>query len=218
MSGIEREFDAVAANYEANRLAPWYKAHADVILDSCPPLEGGDVLDVGCGTGYLLRTLLGRSPGARGVGIDVAANMVDQAVRLARRDEINNARFLHADWESLDIRQLSDYTFRLAFCANAFHYFSDPRRAAEKLYDIVADGGTLCVLERNKSNSMLTLLWGWLHRHWIKDNVEFYALDDLVSCFKDAGFPDVAVARTINRLMWKNKLYTSVALLKCTKN
>lgn len=217
-SGIEREFNAVAADYESNRLAPWYKAHAGLILDACPPLEDGDALDVGCGTGYLLRRFLQRSPDARGTGIDIAADMVDQAAQLARRDAVRNVRFVHADWESLDTRRLSDHAFQLAFCANAFHYFSTPRRAAEKFYDVLADGGTLYILERNKSSSMLTLLWGWLHRHWIKDNVEFYALDDLVSCFRDAGFGDVSVVRTVNRLMWKNKLYTSVALLKCTKN
>ncbi len=218
MSVIEREFNAVAADYESNRLAEWYKAHARIILDACPPPNGGDVLDVGCGTGYLLRNVLARSPGARGVGVDIAGNMVDRAAALARRDGIDNARFLRADWETLDTRDLDDYAFRLAFCANAFHYFSAPGRAAEKLCRVLADGGTLYVLERNKSNSPLTLLWGWLHRHWIKDNVEFYSLDELTACFKNAGFEDVTVVRTINRLLWKGKLYTSVALLKCTKN
>lgn len=218
MNVIEREFNAVAADYESNRLADWYKAHAGIILDACPPLANGDVLDVGCGTGYLLRSFLARSPDARGVGVDIAASMVDRAAELARRDGIGNARFMRADWETLDTRDLDDYAFRLVFCANAFHYFSAPGRAAEKFCSVLADGGTLYVLERNKSNSPLTLLWGWLHRHWIKDNVEFYTLDQLTSCFKDAGFGDVTVLRTVNRLLWKNKLYTSVALLKCTRN
>lgn len=218
MNVIERQFNAVAADYESNRLADWYKAHANIILDACPPLAYGDVLDVGCGTGYLLRSFLARNPGARGAGVDIAANMVDRAAELARRDAIDSAQFIQADWETFDIQELHDYAFRLAFCANAFHYFSAPGRAAEKLCRVLADGGTLYVLERNKSNSPLTLLWGWLHRHWIKDNVEFYTLDQLTSCFKDAGFGDVTVVRTVNRLLWKNKLYTSVALLKCIGN
>lgn len=217
MNVVEREFDALAADYETNRLAPWYKAHARLILDVCPPPANGDVLDVGCGTGFLLRAYLDRHAGARGVGIDVAGNMVARAEALAREHGIHNVRFIHADWESFDPTQLSDYAFRLAFCANAFHYFSAPRRAAAKLHEVLADGATLYVVERNKSNSPLTRLWGWLHRHWIKDNVEFYTLDELVSCFEDAGFGDVAVTRTVNRLLWKNKLYTSVALLQCTK-
>lgn len=218
MNVIEREFNAIAADYETNRLAPWYKAHSRLILDACPPLDSGDVLDVGCGTGYLLRSFLGRSPAARGVGIDVAGNMVDAAAGLAREEAIHNAHFLQADWESFDTRRLNGYDFKLAFCTNAFHYFSAPMAAAAKLCDVLADDGTLYVLERNKADSPLTSLWGWLHRHWIKDNVEFYTLDELVSCFKGAGFRDVTVVRTVNRLLWKNKLYTSVALLKCTKH
>jgi len=218
VNGIEREFNAVAADYESNRLAPWYQAHAGVILDACPPLDQGDVLDVGCGTGYLLRAFLRRSPGARGVGVDIAAGMIEQARMLAGRDGVANVRFVQGDWETLHAGRLADYRFRLAFCANAFHYFSAPRRAAEKLHHCLDAGGTLYVLERNKANSPLTLLWGWLHRHWIKDNVEFYTLGELIDCFRGAGFGEVEVARTINRVLWKNKLYTSVALLKCTKN
>jgi ubiquinone/menaquinone biosynthesis C-methylase UbiE len=217
MNVIEREFNALAADYESNRLAPWYQAQADLVLDACGPLENRDVLDVGCGTGYLLRSYLARNPGARGVGIDIAGGMVERAEALAAADGVNNARFITADWETLDPKELDEFNFRLAFCTSAFHYFSAPRQAAEKLCRALDSGGTLYLIERNKSNSPLTLLWGWLHRHLIKDNVEFYSLEELVDCFRAAGFADVTVARTVNRLLWKNKLYTSVALLKCTK-
>ncbi|HSH41438.1 MAG TPA: class I SAM-dependent methyltransferase [Arenicellales bacterium] len=217
MNVVEREFNALAADYELNRLAPWYRAQADLILNACEPLAAGDVLDVGCGTGYLLRSYLARSPGARGVGIDIAGAMVEQAAALAAADGVNNVKFIKADWETLEPGELDEFEFRLAFCTSAFHYFSAPQQAAEKLCRMLDTGGTLYLIERNKSNSPLTLLWGWLHRHWIKDNVEFYSLAEVVDCFRTAGFADVAVVRTVNRLLWKNKLYTSVALIKCTK-
>ena len=217
MNPIQREFDSLAAEYETNRLAPWYQAHAELILDACPSLENGDILDVGCGSGYLLRSFLARNPGCRGVGVDLSAGMVAESRRRAEADGVNRIRFLQADWESLDLRTLGDYAFGFAFCANAFHYFSAPQQAARKLHDVLADGGTLYVLERNKSNSPLTRLWAWLHRHWIKDNVEFYTLSELASFFKQAGFTEVTVVRAVNRLFWKNKLYTSIVLLKCTR-
>lgn len=218
MNTIEREFDGLAAGYETNRLAPWYKAHAEAILRECPSPANGDILDVGCGTGYLVRSFLERSAGARGVGVDISPEMVAQAGRRAQHDGVRNAQFLQADWESFETRRLAGYSFRFVFCTNAFHYFSAPRKAARKLHDVLADGGTLYVLERNKSDSFLTLLWGWLHRHCIRDHVEFYTVEELAEFFEEAGFKEVTVARTIKRLFWKNKLYTSIVLLQCVKN
>jgi len=104
-----------------------------------------------------------------------------------------------------------------AFCANAFHYFSAPRRAAQKFADVLAEGGRLYVWERNKSSSALTHLWGWLHRHYIKDNVEFYTTGELQVMFSEAGFREVEPMVSLNRLLWKRKLYTSAVLIQCLK-
>lgn len=217
MNGIEREFDATAPHYESNRLAPWYKAHADLILGRCRPARDGDVLDVGCGTGYLLRSYLAHHPENRGIGVDISGQMVAAAGRLAEQENVPNIRFIKEDWEAFDIRRLADYNIELAFCVNAFHYFSAPRRAAEKFADTIAEGGRLYLWERNKSSSALTRLWGWLHRHYIKDNVEFYSTGELQAIFSEAGFREVEPILEVNRLFWKRKLYTSAVLIECLK-
>lgn len=216
MNVIERQFNGLAPAYEHNRLAPWYQAHAELILRHCGPLPHGMVLDVGCATGYLLRRFLARNPGASGVGIDIAAAMVAEAGRRAHRDGLQRLDFQRGDWETLDIGPLEG-RFDLVFCANALHYFAAPAEAAARFHRVLADGGRLYLLERNKANSALTRLWGWLHRHWIRDNVEFYSLDELRRCLTGAGFEPVSVAHTVTRLLWKNKLYTSIALLECSK-
>lgn len=218
MNVIAKEFNALAPQYENNRLAPWYKAHAKEILSQSPRLPDGDILDVGCGTGYLLRTYIKSNPGTRGLGLDISRAMVEQAQRLAESDGLTNVRFINGDWESLEPGVLANRSFRLVFCANAFHYFSSPQKAARQMYDVMTDDGCLYVLERNASNSVLTRAWGWLHQHCIKDNVEFHTEDQLASYFTNAGFTNVTTVRSINRVLWKNKLYTSVVLLKCTRN
>ena len=217
MNVIAKEFNALAPEYENNRLAPWYKAHADEILAASPSRTSGDVLDIGCGTGYLLRAYLKRNPGTRGLGLDISRAMVEEARQIAESDGIGNVRFVNADWESPDEQPLINRPFDLVFCANAFHYFSAPRDAARKMFNAMASGGSLLVLERNASNSVLTRGWGWLHRHCIKDNVEFHTEGDLLSCFRNAGFASASTVRSINRLLWKNKLYTSVVLIECRK-
>lgn len=217
MNAIEREFESIASKYETNRLAEWYKAHADEVLSECPPHIDGDILDVGCGTGYLLRKLLQRYPQSRGVGLDLAGAMVKQAAQLAAAESVANVSFIKADWEVVDLRELAECEFKLVVCANAFHYFSNPQLAAKKLFDVLAPGGLLFVLERNKSDSRMTQIWGWIHEHIIKDNVVFYDVVELKYFFQESGFSGVQVVRNIRRLMWKNKIYTDVVLVACVK-
>jgi len=41
-SVVQREFDALGAEYENNRLSEWYKAHSHEIVNHCPhPIRAG---------------------------------------------------------------------------------------------------------------------------------------------------------------------------------
>ncbi len=90
MNVAEKGCDARAAESENNRLASWYQAHADEILKHCLDLEEGDILDVGCGTGYFLRSYLKGKPHIRAVGIDTSLTMIDEAKEKAKTAEIRN--------------------------------------------------------------------------------------------------------------------------------
>lgn len=217
MNVIKKEFDDLAPVYESNRLSPWYQAHAKEILRQCPPLRDGNILDVGCGTGYFLRNYLKRNPGARGAGLDVSLAMIGEARKKAESEQIGNVEFVNGDFEEISLQTFALYDFRIIVCANAFHYFSDPQRAADKLFRLLGDGGVLFILERDKSRSPLTLLWSFLHRNYIKDQVEFYDQNELLQFFERAGFREASVIQSIRRYFWKSKLFTSIVLIGCRK-
>lgn len=217
MNVVEKEFDALAAEYENNRLASWYQAHADEILRHCLDIDEGDILDIGCGTGHLLREYLKDRPKVRAVGIDLSSSMIEEASRKTDEAGLANLKFIHADWETMSLACFSGYNFRIIFCANAFHYFTSPQDATNKLYNLMQDGGTLYVLERNKARSLMTFLWGILHSTVIKDQVIFYKNTELVSFFENAGFNSVRIARSIKKYLWKNKLFTSIVLIEGKK-
>ena len=217
MNVVEQEFDALAAEYENNRLASWYQAHADEMLQHCITIEEGDILDIGCGTGHFLREYLKGKPGLKAVGVDVSSSMIVEASRKAQEAGLENLKFIHADWESMSLAPLSGYNFNIIFCANAFHYFTDPQAASDKLYKLLSDGGMLYVLERNKARSLLTLFWGFLHSTFIKDQVVFYKNSELINFFEKSGFTGVRIIRSIKKYFWKNKLFTSIVLLEGKK-
>jgi ubiquinone/menaquinone biosynthesis C-methylase UbiE len=217
MNVVEQEFDALAPEYENNRLASWYQAHADEMLQHCLTIDKGDILDIGCGTGHFLREYLKGKPGLRAIGVDISSSMIEEASRKAQEAGLENLKFIHADWETMSLAAFSGYNFDIIFCANAFHYFTDPQSASNKLYQLLKNEGMLYVLERNKARSLLTLFWGFLHSTFIKDQVVFYKNSELINFFEKSGFTGVRIIRSIKKYFWKNKLFTSIVLLEGKK-
>lgn len=217
MNLVAKEFDGLAQSYEANRLSGWYKAHANLLLDTCGLPPTGTVLDVGCGTGYLLREVAKRCGGLRAVGLDVSPAMIDQATHLAESAGLGNVQFVLADWESMTDSAVVLPDCDVIFCVNTLHYFTDPLSAAERFFSWLKPNGKLYILERDKSGSLLTQVWGWMHREVIRDHVEFYSDIELVRILEHAGFANVSVKQKIRRLFWQKKLYTSLIIIECER-
>jgi len=213
-ASVAREFDAKAARYETDRLAGWYRAQAEETLRHLRPEPGTTVLDIGCGTGWLLRRLVREHPDVSGIGIDLSRLMIDAAERRTDEASRSRLRFLHADWAELDPVALAPGPIAAVVCVSAFHYFADPLRACVKARRALSPGGRFLLLDRALDASPLTVLWQRLHDRILRDHVTFYRTDELTRLLEGAGFRDVAVRVRIRRLFWEGKLYTSLALLE----
>ena len=210
------EFDALASEYESNRLATWYKAHADLIFEALSLKPGYTVLDVGCGTGYLLRRIGRVYPEVRGIGIDLAPKMVEAAQKEASRENLSNLTFVCSDWERpaekvTELIEANPPSY--VICANAFHYFGNPEKALALMNTALVPGGEVIIFERAREGSWLTDIWGFVHRFLIKDQVQFYDTASILRMLNRVEFQDEQVKLKIRKYFWKNKMYTSVALI-----
>ena len=200
---IVREFDAKSEDYETNRLGNWYIAQLRRLM---PHIESGtgDVLDIGCGTGWLLRKLASKWPQRRFVGVDISPGMIAEAVGSLPAN-LENVDYICRDWEEIDLEELLAYRFSTVVCTSAFHYFADARASLEKIYNVLDADGQFCLIERDTSASPVTSLWDLLHRHLIRDHVKFYSRTKLQTMLSDAGFSNVEVAEAIARyfLAWE---------------
>jgi ubiquinone/menaquinone biosynthesis C-methylase UbiE len=214
------EFDAKAEVYESNRLAPWYQAQGDHVLEHLS-LEPADVvLDVGCGTGYLLRQIARACPGVTGIGVDIAPRMIEVARARAAEQGLSHLTFVAADWEQQSDRATSLIGRRpvaCAVCVSAFHYFRTPVSALRVMHDVLRPGGQLLILDRARERSLLTVLWQYAHRFLLRDNVHFSSSTEIAGMLEQAGFQDVRVLTRLRRVLWRNKLYTSLVLIRGTR-
>lgn len=220
-SKVAAEFDAKAPSYESDRLGAWYRAQARLVLDALEGPPRGPVLDIGCGTGFLLRELLRRYPGTAALGIDISGEMIRQARIHAEAEGLDDLSLLEADWEDPSARNLVRETLTappsVATCVSTMHYFADPERAFAGIRDTLAPDGHLLVVDRAMDGSAATTVWDLLHRYVIRDEVRFYRTDELVALLREAGFARVEVVGRVRALLWHGKLYTSLALLSARR-
>lgn len=96
----------------------------------------GAILDVGCGTGRLLRAAQRRFNNARLDGVDPAPEMVRQANAMLPQG--SPIRIQQATAEELPF---PDHVFDLVFSTMTFHHWADQAKAAAEIGRVLAPGG-----------------------------------------------------------------------------
>ena len=92
-------------------------------------------LDIGCGTGYFCQQLQQRWPAAQGVGLDLAAGMLDVA-----RRRCPQSQYICADAELLP---LQDNSVDLVFSSLALQWCSDFAGVLAEIKRVLKPGGVL---------------------------------------------------------------------------
>lgn len=89
-------------------------------VDSCR------VLEIGCGVGQNIVPMAYALPGSSFVGIDLSGNHIDQARRLAERNELSNISF-----EQIDVREFQPpHEFDYIICHGVYSWVPEDARAA----------------------------------------------------------------------------------------
>lgn len=94
------------------------------------------ILDVGCGTGRLLRSASQRFPGARLDGVDAAPQMVEVARRLLPPDA--PIQIQEATAEALPF---GDGQFDLVLSTMTFHHWADQKKGVNEVARVLAPNG-----------------------------------------------------------------------------
>ena len=198
----QAEFDHKAARYETGRLSRWYRAQGQLVSEIARPRAGSTVLDVGCGTGWLLRRLVASHPGVTGLGIDLSPRMIEVARERARVEAVDGLTFVAGDWMQLDPSLLLQAnglrSAELVCCVSAVRYLSDPGEAMAKMHSVTTSGGRLLLLDRTHARS--------------------YRSSDLVGLAAAAGYDDVQVLRKLRKLFWRGKLATRLTLVSARRS
>ena len=150
-----KHFDRQAAEYDA-RDTVYYSREGKIscrdIAAKLRDVPYEALLDVGCGTGFLIDLLAKQNP-ARYAGLDLSPKMI----RVAEGKQIEGAEFVIG---SADKLPFPDCSFDIVTCSQSFHHYPYPERAMAEALRVLKPGG-LYIL----SDTGIGGVGGWIDNH-----------------------------------------------------
>lgn len=163
---------------------------------------GLTVLDVGCGSGAITRSISEKTdPTGRVLGIDPSPTLIEQAKQQA--SAIPGLSFQQADVYSFDTAE----RFDLVTCARTLQWLAQPKAALINMKRLVKPGGHLAILDFNHEKiawtpeppEAMTLFYDAFLR-WRQDaGFDNAIADNLQKLMYDIGFPMVQVTEQFER-------------------
>jgi SAM-dependent methyltransferase len=179
---LREEFNRWA---EAGRGEGMEQEHLPIVLpvlDRMRLAPDDNVLDVGCGSGWLARLLAEQVPEGRVVGVDISDEMIRRARRL--HDDLENVMFVIGEAEEIP---WDAQFFTKALTVESAFYWPDPARGMREIFRVLREGGSAWVLinfYRENPHS----------HHWADVAtvpVKLLSAEEWVALFRDAGLTDV---------------------------
>lgn len=171
---VVRSFDDCAEAYE--QYSTIQKSVAEMLAQELPDYDAPDILEIGCGTGFLTQHIFRRYPQGRFHITDIAPRMLEIAREKTRTDGQNVTWFV-MDGENPETNQRYD----LIVSSMSFQWFEDVPWALERLRHVLKPGG--CVLYAMPGPDTFQEWRAALNEHQVSSGLLNFAKPD--SVFKE---------------------------------
>ncbi|MFQ5952794.1 MAG: class I SAM-dependent methyltransferase [Candidatus Omnitrophota bacterium] len=153
-------------------------------IKSHPEIDKLRVLDVGCGTGKFISSLLDQSGGIKLDGVDISPDMIKVASSKFEKDNVN---FKVGDVENLPYE---NSMFDIVTCCHSFHHYPDQRKAVSEMYRVLKKTGKLMIVDGCRDGLRGRIIFGLVIKRFEKDVYHILARE-LQEMFKVTGFKEV---------------------------
>jgi ubiquinone/menaquinone biosynthesis C-methylase UbiE len=180
-----QRFDRWSGTYERSFLqALLFDRVHQAVLDSIPgEIRPESILDIGCGTGRLLRKAGARWPVARLIGVDPAEGMIENA-----RNLTPGATFYTSMAESLP---LPDTSVDLVLSTTSFHHWRDQAQGVRQVARVLRPGGHFFLADTSLPRGLSTII-----RHF-----RLHDADTVREMFAQAGLNVQGQRRLMGRFL-----------------
>ncbi len=183
---VRREYSALASSYD-RAWERYVRDSTTLALAEFPSTPALRVVDIGCGTGVLLRRAWDADTTRMVVGVDITLNMLQQAaLRLP-----STVPLVCASGDNVPLRcERVD----VVVSTSALHYMRDPISMLLEARRLLVPGGTVIVGDWCRDYWTMSALDRVLR--WVDPaHVATLSGEDLVRLLRNAGFQNVRVSR-----------------------
>lgn len=186
---LREEFNRWAAEGRGEGMEQEHQPIALPMLDLMQLAPAENVLDIGCGSGWLCRLLCERVTQGRVIGMDVS----DEMVRRARQKycEVGRAMFVVG---SVDEIPWEDRFFSRVVSVESAYYWPDPAKGLREIFRVLREGGAAWILINYYRDNLHCHQWGPL----LPIPTKLLAAEEWAEMFRAAGFSDVQYRRIVD--------------------
>ena len=156
------------------------------VLEKMKPALTDNVLDVGCGAGWLSRRISKLVPEGRVVGMDIS----DEMIRQARRTSVDHDNLLFVTGEVAEIPWESNF-FTHAISVESPYYWPNPSAGVKEIHRVLRPGGAAWMLINYYRDNPHSHQWGAL----LAVPTHLLLAEEWADLFRAAGFSEVSHER-----------------------
>lgn len=137
---IMKQYDREAPNYDNSKASQFATQSYPYVFNTLLPIDFNNILDVGCGTGTLLRKIIDERPQVKAYGLDLSEEMLNVAKqKLPKRVELV--------WGEAESLPYDNKRFELVVMVDSLRYFINPEQAVKEAYRVLKPGGKLVICD-----------------------------------------------------------------------
>ena len=182
-------FNRQAATYDEDMKGQHARSFYPVLLEKLSHIPFQSALDLGCGTGEMLKLILQEDTHKELCGIDLSEKML--AVAKSKLPE--QVKLILGDSESLPF---SDNAFDVVYCNDSFHHYPAPQNVLREVYRVLKPGGTFLMGDCWQPLVGRAIM-NFYMRHSKEGDVKIYSEAEMVSMLSER-FRDVSWERIGN--------------------
>lgn len=183
-------FNVQANTYDVDKTGKHARGQYKYVLNELQQLDFQKILDVGCGTGEILKSIKERYSFVQLYGLDISEEMLKQA-----NDKLKGtATLILGDAENITLETNS---FDLLLCTDSFHHYPNPQQAISEFYRVLKHGKFLLIADYWKPfpiRQIMNLFISYSN----EGDVKIYSKKEIIEFLMQGGFQEIIYKKIQN--------------------